>query len=73
MLDLTLKKTKIPNHGSSAAAKKKKKSKALKTISFNVTFSLYSELKMVKLRSSGPWHGYWAHLRRGEADTHFSL
>lgn len=52
---------------------KKKKSKALKTISFNVTFSLYSELKMVKLRSSGPWHGYWAHLRRGEADTHFSL
>lgn len=27
MLHLTLKKTKIPNHGSSAAAKKKKKKK----------------------------------------------
>ena len=40
----------------------------LKTISFKVSFFFYSELKAVKPRSTGPGHGYWAHLRRGEAD-----
>lgn len=41
----------------------------LETISFSVTFFLHSELKTVKLCSSGAGHGYWAHLRRGEANT----
>lgn len=38
-----------------------------------ITFFIYSELKTENLRSSGPGHGYWAHLRRGEADIGSAL
>lgn len=38
-----------------------------------ITFFIYSELKTENLRSSGPGHGYWAHLRRAEADIGSAL